>query len=59
MNQATQTNGQAKDRPTIEKVSELLRQLMKDHFFGEVAITFQNGRPHTVKVHRTYKVDQL
>jgi len=59
MNQATQTNGQAKDRPTIEKVSELLRQLMKDQFFGEVAITFQNGRPHTVKVHRTYKVDQL
>ena len=59
MNVTTQTNGQEKDRPTIEKVSELLRQLMKDHFFGEVAITFQNGRPHTVKVHRTYKVDQL
>jgi len=59
MNQATQDSGQAKERPTIEKLNELLRQLMKDHFFGEVAITFQNGRPHTVKVHRTYKVDQL
>ena len=59
MNHVTQTNGQEKDRPTTEKVSELLRQLMKDHFFGEVAITFQNGRPHTVKVNRTYKVDQL
>jgi len=59
MNQATQTHGQAKDKPTIEKVNELLKQLMKDRFFGEVGITFQNGRPHTIKVHRTYKVEQL
>lgn len=59
MSTATQTNGQAKEKPTIEKLNELLKQLMKDRFFGEVGITFQNGRPHTVKVHRTYKVDQL
>lgn len=59
MNQAMQESGQPREQPTVDKVSELLRQLMTDHFFGEVAITFQNGRPHTVKVHRTYKVDQL
>jgi len=59
MNTAQQQSGQVKERPTIDKLNELLKQLMKDRFFGEVAITFQNGRPHTVKVHRTYKVDQL
>ena len=47
------------EQPNIEKLTELLRKLVKDQFFGEVGITFQNGRPHTIKVHRTYKVEQL
>lgn len=51
--------GNTKDTPTIEKLTELMRQLMREHFFGEVGITFQNGKPHTIKVHRTYKVDDL
>jgi len=47
------------EQANIEKLTELLRKLVKDQFFGEVGITFQNGRPHTIKVHRTYKVEQL
>ena len=41
------------------KIEDLLEQLTKDDFYGEVTITFQNGKPHTIKVHRTYKLDQL
>lgn len=50
---------QNQERPTIDKILEMLRQLMRERFFGEVGITFQNGKPHTIKVHRTYKVDDL
>lgn len=59
MSDAKQNQPKSTDKPTLEKMTELLRQLMRDQFFGEVGITFQNGRPHTIKVHRTYKVDQL
>lgn len=59
MSYAKQNQPKGTDKPTLEKMTELLRQLMRDQFFGEVGITFQNGRPHTIKVHRTYKVDQL
>ena len=47
------------DLDSTDKIAELLRKLVKDRFFGEVAITFQSGRPHTIKVNRTYKVEQL
>lgn len=50
---------QSQEVPTIEKLTEKLRQLMRERFFGEVGITFQNGKPHTIKVHRTYKVEDL
>jgi len=43
----------------LEKLLEMLRHLMKDQFFGEVSITFQNGKPHTIKLYRTYKVEEL
>lgn len=53
-------HGQPQDEPaTLEKVVEMLRKLTEENFFGEVGITFQNGRPHTIKVYKTYKANQL
>jgi hypothetical protein len=47
------------EKPTMDKLTDMMRQLMRDRFFGDVNITFQNGKPHTIKVHRTYKLDEL
>ena len=53
------TSTKPREPVTLDKLIELLHKLIEDEFFGEVAITFQNGRPHTIKVHRTYKVNEL
>lgn len=50
---------QTQEKPTIDKLMDMMRQLARDRFFGEVGITFQNGKPHTIKVHKTYKVEDL
>lgn len=48
-----------KKSSSIDKVSHMVHQLMQEQFFGELSISFQNGRPHTIKVHRTLKLDDL
>ena len=43
----------------FEKLIARLRELANDKFFGEIVVSFQNGKPHTIKVNRVYKIDQL
>ncbi len=53
------TNERESETAALQKITACFRELMADRFFGEVAVSFQNGKPHTVKVHRTYKIEQL
>lgn len=41
------------------KLTAMFDELISGAFFGEVTVTFQNGHPHQVRVHRSYRLDEL
>jgi hypothetical protein len=45
--------------PSIDKIANLVHQLMQENLFGELHISFRKGQPHTIKVHRSIKLDDL
>ncbi|HWN68525.1 MAG TPA: hypothetical protein VNM90_12885 [Haliangium sp.] len=45
--------------PGVSKLEHLLEKLTSESFFGEVNITFQNGKPMLVKINQSYRVKDL
>jgi hypothetical protein len=45
--------------PGVFKLEHLLEKLRSESFYGEVNITFQNGKPLLVKINQTYKMNEL
>ena len=45
--------------PEISKLEHLIQKLRSESFFGEVSITFQNGKPMLVKINQSYRVKDL
>jgi len=43
----------------IERIAAYLRGLVEGRFFGTVAITFQAGRPGSVRTEEVHKVEEL
>jgi hypothetical protein len=45
--------------PGVFKLEHLLEKLTSESFYGEVNITFQNGKPMQVKINQTYRMNDL
>jgi hypothetical protein len=45
--------------PAGSKLEHLLQKLTSESFYGEVNITFQNGKPMQVKINQTYRMNDL
>ena len=45
--------------PEVSKLEHLIPKLRNESFYGEVNITFQNGKPLLVKINQTYKMNDL
>jgi hypothetical protein len=45
--------------PGVTRLEHLIQKLTNESFYGEVNITFQNGKPMTVKVNQTYRMNDL
>jgi hypothetical protein len=45
--------------PAGSKLEHVLEKLRNESFYGEVNITFQNGKPLLVKINQTYKMNEL
>jgi hypothetical protein len=45
--------------PGGSKLEHLMQKLTSESFYGEVHVIFKNGRPMTVKVNQTYRMDDL
>ena len=45
--------------PAGAKLDHLLEKLTSESFYGEVSITFQNGKPMQVKINQTYRMNDL
>ncbi len=45
--------------PAEAKLEHVLEKLKSESFYGEVNITFQNGKPLLVKINQTYKMNEL
>jgi sulfatase maturation enzyme AslB (radical SAM superfamily) len=53
------TTKQIPQDPVRSKLEHLIERLARESFYGEVNITFQNGKPLLVKVNQTYKMNDL
>jgi hypothetical protein len=45
--------------PGAPKLEHLMQKLTSESFYGEVHIIFKNGRPMTVNVKQTYRMNDL
>lgn len=45
--------------PGAPKLEHIIQKLRSESFFGEVHVTFQNGKPVLVKINQTYKMNEL
>jgi hypothetical protein len=45
--------------PGAPKLEHIMQKLTNESFYGEVHIIFKNGKPMTVKVNQTYRMNDL
>jgi hypothetical protein len=45
--------------PGAPKLEHIIQKLRSESFYGEVNVTFQNGKPVLVKINQTYKMNEL